>query len=431
MWIAPRTPRNLRPMHDRQTPTPATPAATRSAPSAASAERNAVEQAVRRNERRLALCYVAVSLFFRSWIMLLAAGLVAWILYQVFLRRNPRVILLTISVGASLAALEIVGGRIIEYKLSRTIDFDIDHRMKPDPAAGVNSDGIRCPVESSDFSADTFNVICLGDSFVYGYALDDPAETWVCRVERALNEIRRPDAPRIRMINFGWTSSSPLLAKRLLYQVGVKYKPDLVIQCLDMTDFADDLVYRYELGRRSPSPLAYLARVSGVYDTVLQVRSEMRLRDWLPEPPADGGVPKDRFFILNQSLAESRPFLGEIEGNIRDIASFCGGELDCPFLLILMPRACQYSDRECPRSWEADKYRVLGPWVLEPFKWLEEFSKRVKFPCRSILKDFQETKVFPTCYDADPHWNAKGHQVAAGAIARVLRESGLVPVVAP
>ena len=44
-----------------------------------------------------------------------------------------------------------------------------------------------------------------------------------------------------------WVSSSPLLNLRLLRDVGHKYRPDLVVYSLDMTDFRDDLHYEHAL----------------------------------------------------------------------------------------------------------------------------------------------------------------------------------------
>jgi hypothetical protein len=44
----------------------------------------------------------------------------------------------------------------------------------------------------------------------------------------------------------------------------------------------------------------------------------------------------------------------------------------------------------------------------------------VDYPIYSILRDFQETDLFPTCFENDPHWNPNGTSVAAVAIARRL-----------
>ena len=55
---------------------------------------------------------------------------------------------------------------------------------------------------------------------------------------------------KIRVANFGWTSSSPLLSARRLEAIGDKYHPDVVAICIDMTDFGDDLRWGAMLEQR-------------------------------------------------------------------------------------------------------------------------------------------------------------------------------------
>jgi hypothetical protein len=39
----------------------------------------------------------------------------------------------------------------------------------------------------------------------------------------------------------------------------------------------------------------------------------------------------------------------------------------------------------------------------------------------SLLETFQQTDIFPTCFDDDPHWNRNGMELASAAIAEWLR----------
>ena len=64
---------------------------------------------------------------------------------------------------------------------------------------------------------------------------------------------------------------------------------------------------------------------------------------------------------------------------------------------------------------------MLGPHCLEPFRFFEELAPKLPYPVHSLLRTFQETDVFPTCFDHDPHWNAEGARVAGEAMAEILR----------
>src|SRR5690606_34977531 len=90
-------------------------------------------------------------------------------------------------------------------------------------------------------------LVFLGDSFTFGYDLE-PEETFVHRVETLLGGAY-PGIP-VRTANFGWTSSSPLLQHRRLLSIGEKYNPDVVVLCVDMTDFGDDILYANMLEQR-------------------------------------------------------------------------------------------------------------------------------------------------------------------------------------
>ena len=85
-------------------------------------------------------------------------------------------------------------------------------------------------------------------------------------------------------------------------------------------------------------------------------------------------------------------------------------------MLLVFPRSYQYSDKESPNNWEKSKYEVLGPFAHEPFKYFEQIKGDVDYPIYSLLPDFQNSTIFPTVFDNDPHWNETGNQIAADAI---------------
>ena len=82
----------------------------------------------------------------------------------------------------------------------------------------------------------------------------------------------------------------------------------------------------------------------------------------------------------------------------------------------MFPRSYQYSNKECPNNWEKSQYQVLGPFAHEPFKYFEQIKDDVDYPIFSLLPDFQDSTIFPTVFDNDPHWNETGNRIAVNAI---------------
>lgn len=374
----------------------------------------------------LAVAYFAAALLFDRLATSIVIGVLAYLFYEIVVRRNRKVIALTISAAASLAAFEYAGRYVLHAQFGRYFDDGADHRLKPNAEMGINSDGIRCPVEHDDFTDETFNIIFLGDSFTYGSLLAFD-ETMPAQVERLLRE-RYPQLAA-RTINFGWISSSPAPSLRLLEDIGAKYKPDLVIQCLDVTDFHDDLWILRKVGYWDRSPTAFLLARLGqmadinIHGMLQELYVSFRLNRFArSRPGTDRPIPAHRFFVVLQPLEQSLPDMNETEHQIRKTHRYCHDVLRAAYILVMLPRHFQYSARESPRNWEKGSYPLLGPYVREPFKWLDALRPRVDFPCHSLLEDFEQTDVFPTCFEHDPHWNADGARVAAEGILRILRE---------
>jgi lysophospholipase L1-like esterase len=343
---------------------------------------------------------------------------VAWLLR----RRSPRATgaaLLATATVSALLAVELLAAPFLIVPLGLHgyyFVLDVDHRFPAShPPLGTNADGIRSSHEAESFAEADTNLLFLGDSFTYGLGVAE-AEAFPARTAALLRErLGRVD---VQAANFGWTSASPLLALRQLEDIGARYRPDVVIYALDMTDFHDDLKYRRMLERRGiywwydKTPIALRAL------ELYAPRVFERLHDRFT-----GDLPRDRFFVAARPLEESRRFLQPLRANLERMAAVARG-LGAEFVVVALPRAFQYSVEESPRNWEASEYSPLGPFALEPFRWLEEIAGGLSFPVLSLLPAFQSTTVFPTAQSDDPHWNAAGHQVAAEAIADFL-EPGL------
>jgi lysophospholipase L1-like esterase len=290
--------------------------------------------------------------------------------------------------------------------------LDVDHRFPGGNAGlGTNADGIRTPREAAEFRAADENIVFLGDSFTYGLGVT-AEETFPAVTATLLRErLGRGD---VEAANFGWPSSSPLLALRQLEDIGARYQPDVVVFALDMTDFHDDLMYQRMLDRRGlywwydkiPITLRTLERrAPSLFDRLYAC--------------ANAGLPRQRFFATERPLDETRPLLAPVVENLERMAR-AADRLGADFAVLLLPRAFQYSAEESPDNWEAAQYTVLGPYSREPFRYFESIADRLPFPVFSLLPAFERTAVFPTCLTNDPHWNADGHRVAAEAIADFL-----------
>jgi len=294
---------------------------------------------------------------------------------------------------------------------------DPDHRLQPlDPGVGTNSDGLRCRLEADEMADSDFCVLFFGDSYVFGPNVGREGAL-PSLFERGLREALGTD--RIHVVNAAWPSASPLLALRLLRDIGARYRPDLVLYGFDMSDFRDDLMYRN------------LIEKQGIYRMIDLMPASL----WLAGRGAKAMVPehlyrtvfrmpKDRFFAVNRPLHETRGDLMPVRQNLGEIHTFCRDELNADFRVIVQPRNFQYSDLESPSSWERGQYENLGPFVLEPFVFFEEQAATAPFPIHSLLPAFQETDIFPTCYTGDPHWTPAGTQVAADALVEMAVTQG-------
>lgn len=343
------------------------------------------------------------------------------------LRRRP---VATLAAAALLAVSVIVALQVATKvgvaRIAQLHELTVDHRMRPD-GKEINSDGVRFRGEAADLGSGDFVILFLGDSYTFGNGLTYE-QAYPYQVEQLL---AAAGCQGVRSVNFGWTSSSPLLGLRLLREVGYKYQPDLVLYSLDMTDFHDDLEYEVALrkgGDLEVSPFAILDRLPWP-DLQLggAFRELRRPRPAADEAAAEAGMPAERFFVTDRSLEETRPWIerGVIK-NLHEMHRFSTRTLGSPMALVIYPRAYQYSSRESPRNWERREYEILGPYSKEPFRYFEERRERLPYPLLNLLPAFESSEQFPLFLEADPHWNEAGAALAARTVAELVQQQGLV-----
>ena len=386
-----------------------------------------------RADLRLAGLLIYVVLFQVPFVILPALMFVAWILGIRHALKHARPVLATLLVLVGLSTLYVlprVIQKIVQAKVAEAQYAEADHHLLPDPEQQINEDGIRFAGTADDLKEEDFVILFLGDAYTYGHAMRyDQAYPYV--FERMVNN----DAGSrvVRTVNFGWSSSSPLLSLRLLQDIGKKYNPDLVIYNLDMNDFHDDLAYDQKLSETDMTEVAHgVEHFYRDYLPWLRLGSDhVKGMNALARPARDAqvSIPEDRFFVTNQPLGASRSHMerGAMK-NLLAMHEYCADVLQAPMVLVVYPRHYQYSIRESPDNWEKDAYTAQGPYVKEPFRYLEEVRDELPYRVISLLPVFESSDHFPLYLQNDPHWSDAGHRIAAQAVARALSAYGLLPL---
>lgn len=345
---------------------------------------------------------------------------------QIQRKRSPRRIIgfslfyLCLLVAVSIFVLEISAPLVFgKWWSGINLVANPDHRMVRENYSDLNSDGIRSAIEPDQVRDEDFNIIVLGDSFVYGMWLGRQ-DTLPYRLEQLA---RKAGYTNVHVFNYGWISASPYLSLRLLKEVGEKYKPDLVIEVVDMTDFWDDTFYRRAVERQGFFKLAHWIPATSIF-VLGKLGREIIKADWFSVPL--WGTPWQRYFPMERPLDETRPYLDALTGNLDATHRFVADKLQAKFAAFVMPRSVQYSATETPHD-SSDEYTRLGPWSLEPFRYFAEVAPQKPYPIISLLDDFRQTKEFPLTMDADPHHTSLGNKVSAQFIWQHLQQQGLFP----
>lgn len=346
--------------------------------------------------------------------------------------RWKQVLLLLGGSLLALGGLHLMGPSLVDRFAMPFLNMDVDHRPKPSPGR-YNADGVTPDRPNTAYRREDFVVVVLGDSFAGGYFLKDPFTSFPFQLQDLLDE-RFPHGD-VKVANFGYVSSSPVLQYRQLVELGARYKPDLVLLAFDMTDFHDDLSYSRELAKDGVNTKLDLSIFTVSRFWFSWMLGLPDLNQWLKQqlvwsrqaPTRDPLLELGRFFAMQQSLEKSEPFLETSWQTIKRIADYTKGTLDAEFVLFVLPRYQQYDPSECPKDLEGPQYLPEeGPFLLEPFRFFEQRSTGAGFPVHSLLEDFRDSPVRPTTFVDDPHWNTNGHKIAAQAILRYLEKDGLL-----
>lgn len=368
------------------------------------------------------------------WLPLLAAA--TWPQWR---GKWREAIVLALSSAVAIGLFLWVGDRVVASRVAPQYRLDVDHRPRP-LVDGANEDGLYTTLAPAELGRDDTVILVVGDSFVANPTLP-PEARWPRVMETRLRSLTGRES--LHCINAGWVSSSPILQARMVRDVGAKYSPDLIVQCLDMSDVHDDWRAENALRAAGQSPGAArpgIARVLsavvgttlGVGDLTLWRRGQLR-EQWRESESEGAGVgdaaqrsvPAGRYFHLGQPAFFSRDAYERTWRALLDTRA-AARELDADYLLVLLPRYQQYDPRESPDDWEKGQWPEKLTHLREPLQWFEGRARSDGVACVSLLPAFEGSGRFPTCFADDPHWNETGNQIAGEAVATEVARSRTV-----
>lgn len=339
------------------------------------------------------------------------------------------VLVVLVSSAIGLAGLNAVGPTVLGRIVLPEYNLDIDHR----PTRNVmftNEDGVQPPLPASTYTEDGFNIVFLGDSFTEG---GGPLKWGDKPFPALLEEELRGLYPSldVRVANFGWSSSSPVLQLRQLRDIGKKYHPKVIVQALDMTDFHNDLNYDAQLHAALRPKItifrALQVRFLGVVDYFEWLRRHWTWGPWVPKYHRGVQLPEHIFFFAFQPLQESEQYFRVTRETILQTEAYAR-TLGARYMLVIIPRYQQYNRAECPHDAStADMFPPDDRFVLTPFEYFADMAKTVSFPIRSLLEPFRQARGAPTVFENNPHFSPFGNSVAAKTISRFLMEDGFLP----
>lgn len=140
----------------------------------------------------------------------------------------------------------------------------------------INQDRMRGPSVPLEKSAESYRVLCLGDSFTFGEGVHFP-DTYPARLETLLGQAM-PDR-RVEVLNAGVQGYGTRFAVRFYLSYCRAFKPDVVTLGFFLNDASDvNETVRDHVAMTEPPPLSSLAKVSRLWSIVERSRYARRVQ---------------------------------------------------------------------------------------------------------------------------------------------------------
>lgn len=316
----------------------------------------------------------------------------------------------------------------------------------------TNSLGLRDPERVLDPPAETFRVLALGDSFLEGYTVDAPL-TVTAQLESRL----RAESCAAEVINAGTAAYSTDQEALYFVSAGARLRASLVLLFVyyndilytDRQDYFGDAKPVFEMGggvlklhrypvpfRDKPVPSATKTAEDSGGSAALEL---LRERLWYGAPGAHDAlarlglwnpIPKtpprlEMRVYDRRDLAPIEDAWEKVEavlGFLKDRVEAQGATL----AIVYVPSKMEVQDA----SWRTTQalYKVDdSAWDLtKPQRRLSTLATKASLGFLDLTPALRaaETRFASTYFAMDGHWNARGHDAAAEAIASWMRESG-------
>jgi len=314
----------------------------------------------------------------------------------------------------------------------RTPEWNVEFR--------TNADGFH----DHEFSApggSEYRIALIGDSFAEGFGVELDS-SFGKRLERSLNT--GGEGRRFVVMNFAVAGYSPLIEYILLTRRVLEYRPQLVIQCYDMSDVREDHVYALladfdsrlrplSVAPVKPGDLRIRFRpwwwVKGLIQSHSYLYSLGTSLLASPGNSADPGPPSidgpGGRHMIDSTDDGWAPYFRASQNYVK----FCADTLRAvgiPYVLCTYPYGIQVG----PLEWkEGRKAYGFGPGVYRSaiFPSLERFARKEGVPFLNMTAAFQARSNGSLYFRYDPHWTAEGHRVAADTLLEFLREHIGIP----
>ncbi len=338
----------------------------------------------------------------------------------------------------------IVSSDVLHHRLRPNLDV-VDRRADRPHRLVTNS---RSFVEDREIPAikpqGVYRIFYVGDSNVQG--LVDFPDKMVRRVEAELNRAPPPGITRFEVVNAGTSSYSPYPYFALIKHVILGLSPDLIVVNVDMTDCANDALYRRFAVYDAEGTLDRIvdALETSRFDYVMVPTGLVRLERppkayrWLVEHSALA-------YYVDKIVTRSRVrrALGNLDSTLDRDADWLAWEWTPAVeasvgrltdMLANIARLAQANGVKIAFTGVPHLPQYDGRWSPRPFEALAEFARKTGVPYfdgYAAIRDRAPPAGPASLYfkTDDTHFNAAGNRVWAEAQIAFLRDPrwNLVP----
>jgi len=322
-----------------------------------------------------------------------------------------------------------------------TPEFDVEVQ--------INADGLRDRAYPMEKGAATRRILLFGDSFAEGWGVEiDRSVSQV--LEQSLN--RRDEA--VEVLNFGVAGFGSDQELLLFRQKGRLYEADVVLLLFYGNDLWNN-VARHGIGaERGEKPYFRFARAGGLSlqgvpvrknrywdfrDGTMSVPWTMRLGRYFSQNWHGFALLEKAFAAGEVTKGEQRTFYQGLYGADRGQRHERSWELTAKileafqraveaegsaFVLVYVPSIVQIDEGD----WQSKRqlHGLIGEEydLLKPNRLLGEIAAAAGMQYLDLYPSFRSGSESGPLYYGDSHWNAAGHELAAGQIAEFLVQRG-------